>query len=185
MADPRFLNPITIFTDIGGIEVDITRKIEEIYTADLATFPIEEGTEITDHVVIKPVQLIVNGGFSDIRITKLLGGSLTSARGRAKTAFDRLLSLFANQEVFDVMDGVHLFENMQFSSLNLTKDNPNYSYSFVAELRAIQIVETGAAFSFSSVDTGDPLQRTRLLASTIVQSGVASTGTLDTFGIVV
>lgn len=142
MADPRFLNPVTVLADIGGVSIDVTTRVGEVYNNIITQNPIETGSPTTDHVINEPPRVTLEGGFSDMRISKLVGPVVTqeATRGRAKTEFDKLLDLYTQRKPFLLMDGFHLFKDMQFKTLTLEKDRPGFSIFFTAEIWNIVVV---------------------------------------------
>ncbi len=139
MADYRFLNPITVLSDIGGIAIDITQRINENYDNLITQNPIEDGSPTTDHITNLPPKISLEGGFSDMRISNLLGPSVTglAVKGLAKQQFDQLLNLYISRDVFKLVDGIHAFKDVQFKNLQLKKDRPGFSIFFSAELWVI------------------------------------------------
>lgn len=137
MSDLRFINPITVFTDIGSISIDRLDKRTETYDNIITQNPIEDGSPTTDHITNLPPRINLSGGFSDIRIQNLIGTVLNpenAIKGLAKTQFDKLLELYIKKDTFQVMDGLHLFKNMQFKTLREIKDREGFSVFFEAEI---------------------------------------------------
>lgn len=198
MADPTFLNPISVLTqfDVGGrtlggsgISIDITQKVTENYPKIITTNPIENGSPTTDHIVNLPPRLQIQGGFSDLKLTNLTGTTINSlagdlsVRNRAKNQFDRLLELSISNELFTIMDGFHLFKNMQFSNLQLLKEREGFSVFFQADIQGIQIINLSVINK--SILPTDALIRsvvanTTLLTvgSTVERDALASIGVL-------
>lgn len=143
MTDIRFLDQLTVLGSVGGISIDVIDKTVETYEHIITQNPTATGSPISDHIVNLPVKITIEGGFSDISISKLVGTVLPtdSIKGRAKQQFDSLLTLFENKEVFTVFNGVHLFADMQFKSLQLTKDNDDFALSFSAELWSLILID--------------------------------------------
>lgn len=175
MTDIRFLSPLTILADIGGISIDISQRIGEEYNNIITQNPIEDGSPTTDHIVNLPPRVTIEGGFSDIRLTNLVGAALdptAAIRGLAKTQFDRLLELSLTRQTFDVMDGFHLFKDMQFKSIQLQKDRPGFSIFFVAELWSILKVEIDTVTT--AIDSLNSLDRTKVVTQLTLNVGAVS-----------
>ncbi len=189
MADARFLNPLTVLSKIGGIAIDITQRVNENYEHIITQNPVEDGSPTTDHVTNLPPKISIQGGFSDLSITNLVGPALDltkAVKGRAKTEFDKLLDLFASRETFELMDGFHLFKDMQFKSLQLLKEREGFSIFFQAELwniRKVSLDPGGLLKTISSaLDSVDRLVVTPQLLSTVgsvsVKDSLQSIGVL-------
>ncbi len=142
MADFRFKNPITVLTDLGGISIDVTDGVVENYDSIVSQNPIESGSPVTDHVTILPVKITIEGSFSDIKISKLVGPIITqqAIKGLSKIGIDNLLLKFVDRKVFDIMNGVHAFKSMLFKSIQVIDDDPDFSLKFKAELWQIRKV---------------------------------------------
>lgn len=192
MADPSFLNPISILSTIGGISIDLTQKVTENYPKIITQNPIENGSPTTDHMTNLPPRIQIQGGFSDLKVTNLAGTTINNFRGpnsisvrnRAKDQFDRLLELDLKNELFDVMDGFHLIKNMQFSGLQLLKDREGFSVFFQADLQGINIINLGPP-KIEVIGLDQALNRlivanTTLLTvgSTVERSALSSIGVL-------
>lgn len=186
MTDIRFLNPITILADIGGISIDITQRINENYDNIITQNPIEDGSPTTDHIVNLPPRLTIEGGFSDIRMTNLVGPALNpllARKGLAKEQFDRLLELSITRQTFNVMDGFHLFKNMQFKNIQLQKDRPGFSIFFTAELWSILKVRINPDRRDIS-GLADSLDRLKVVPQLVLNVGtVSTTSSLQSIGV--
>lgn len=188
MPDPSFLNPISVLTQFnpglsGGISIDITQKVTENYPKIITTNPIENGSPTTDHIVNLPPRLQIQGGFSDLKVTNLTGttiNSLTgdlSVRNRAKGKFDQLLELSLSNKLFTIMDGFHLFKNMQFSDLKLLKDKEGFSIFFQADIQGIKVVNLSS--NTTAIKQEDAL--TRNIVANATQLTVGATVEREAF----
>lgn len=171
MPDPSFLNPISVRSEIGSIAIDITQKVTENYPTIITDNPIENGSPTTDHVLNLPPRIQIQGGFSDIRVTNLVGSLLPqdSIRNRAKNQFDKLLELKLKRTVFTVMDGLHFFQNMLFEDLQLLKDKEGFSVYFQADIKGVQIIDLGV--TNQAVSTENSLNRTIVANTTLLTVG--------------
>jgi hypothetical protein len=186
--DPRFKDPIVVLSSIGGVEIDVVDRMEENYEHIITQSPTEEGVPVTDNVVNLPIKITIEGGFSDVKISNLLGTAFAPAnatKGRAKTEFDRLLTLFADREFFPVMDGFHYIKDMQFKSLKPIKDREGYAISFVAELWQTIRVNLDPAKK-DIVSNEDALSRTAIATQVLrsVGSITPENSSLETLGII-
>jgi len=186
MADISFLNPITVFTDIGGVAIDILTKRTENYENIITQNPIEDGSPSTDHITNLPPKISLSGGFSDIQIDTLTGtilNPLKAVKGLAKTQFDKLLEMYVSKETFELMDGLHLFKDMQFKSLKEVKDREGFSVFFEAEIWNIIKVELDANNGTINTDI-DALDRFSVQWQSFVNAGgITSTDALESIGI--
>ncbi len=179
MTDARFLDPVTVLSDIGGISIDITERLAEDYTHIITENPIEDGSPTSDHITNLTPRIQIRGGFSDFRISSLVGPAVTqdALKGRAKTEFDRLLDLFLSLDTFRVMDGLHLFKDMQFKNLTVLKEEEEFSVYFEADIWQIRKIYTdrvGRARIISEEDA-----RSRFIAAPQLLSTIGAVSTQD------
>lgn len=177
MADFRFLNPITILSDVGGVSIDVTDRLTETYENIVTENPTEDGSPTTDHIVTLPVKISIEGGFSDLQMTNYVGPAITqqAVKGRAKTQFDKLLALYTMRSVFYVMDGLHLIKDMTFKSLRMTKEKEGFALNFSAELwqiQRVQLLETGTQ---SIITVGDEIKRAKVIPQLLLSVGAITT----------
>jgi len=178
MADPRFLNPITVLADIGGISIDVTKRIGEDYEHIITQNPIEDGSPTTDHVINLPPKISIQGEFSDVIISNLIGPAFQPSnafKGRAKLQFDKLLDLFVSRETFLVMDGFHLFKEMQFKSLKLLKEEEGFFVSFEAEIWNIKKISLDTASLIGPIgNLSDSIDRLKVAPQLLLGVGAVS-----------
>lgn len=119
---------------IGGLVMDVT--VEETHTddAEFSDHPIENGADITDHVILLPSGLTITAGVSD-------SGGTSAGDKRSVEAYEKLLELRAERIPFDVVTGKRVYKNMLIRSLSHTTDKETEnSILFTAELRQVIIV---------------------------------------------
>ena len=189
MPDPSFLNPISVLSEIGGISIDITEKITENYPNIVTQNPIENGSPTNDHIVNLPPRIQIQGGFSDIKLTNLVGttGQIgidnLSLRNRAKNQIDKLIELNVKKTLFRVMDGLHLFTDMFFNNLQVLKDKEGFSVFFQADIQGIRIVDLSK--SGRKITPAEITERAVVANTTLLTVGatVERTGLLETVNI--
>ncbi len=160
MSDPSFLNPISIQTSIGRIAIDITQKVRENYPNIITENPVEDGSPRTDHITNLPPMVQIQGGFSDINITNLVGSILPTdaLRNRSKSQIDKLLELNVKKTPFPLMDGLHYFQSMFFENLEVIKDKEGFSIFFQANIKGIRVVNLSQS-SNGAFSSGQELNR--------------------------
>ena len=86
MTDVRFKDPIVVLSSIGGFEVDVVDRMNEDYEHIITQSPTEAGVPVTDNITNLPIKISIEGGFSDLKISNLLGTAFSpeSIKGRAK-----------------------------------------------------------------------------------------------------
>jgi hypothetical protein len=130
-SSPRFIGPI--IPDISIEEIEYSHAFVTVH-------PCELGTEISDHMVLRPKQITMRVAWSDsTRRPNQTGGT----NGIIKVIYKALLALQARREPFNVSTGKKLYVNMVFESLVVTTDEKSeFILSCVAGLREVLITNT-------------------------------------------
>ena len=150
MANPldSFGLPTAILTDIGGVEVDAVLSEDHRFNTLVTQNPIEDGSNITDHIVSLPFLLEMEGRFTDTPfgfLSSLVASSavgalttgLTGAQaaagltqatatallgearpGLSKVKFQLLVALQTARETITIVTGIQTYENMVIESLS-------------------------------------------------------------------
>lgn len=127
---------------IGSVELDVSLSEDHRFPAQLTENPVEDGTVFTDHVVLQPTALQIEGRVSDAT------QSLTSFRGpgRAADAFKALVTLQKSRETFRVVTALNVYERMMFEELSVPREAlDGRSIRFTARLKEILVVGDTAA----------------------------------------
>ncbi len=128
--------PTIVRARIGGIEIDASVSEDHTYFADTTDNPVEDGTVFTDHVVLQPVVLEMEGRISDATQSLLeFRGS-----GRSLEAFKSLVILQRTKQPFTVTTGINVYQNMIFQELRIIRQAlDGRSIRFNATLRELLI----------------------------------------------
>ncbi len=140
--------PTALLSSIMGVEVDAVLSENHRYTSLVTANPIEDGSNISDHIVNLPVILDMEGRFTDTPfglLSSLVAGSavgalttgLTGAQaaaalsqatatallgearpGISKTKFKLLVALQVARETITIVTGLQTYENMVIESLS-------------------------------------------------------------------
>lgn len=112
-------------TKIGTLDVDATISASHQGDMDVTEHPVEEGSNVADHIRKKPEVLTMEGVVSDTPVEqserdKL--GTMKKPVGRAKDAFDTLRDLRDSGELVTVATRLHTYDNMAITSLVFPDD---------------------------------------------------------------
>lgn len=141
------------FIQNNNTVIQIDASISETHSRESPSteFPVENGTSISDHTLIKPFKLEIQGMISDTPIggvqgliteaattataallppvgTVVLGGAfaLFSALSKSKSpsvaAYGQLLQLQASAQPFDVLTSLYRYENMWINSISVPRN---------------------------------------------------------------
>jgi hypothetical protein len=145
---------ITIGDDIY---VDIARDEEHSYTDELTRYPVESGTDNSDHVHLRPFTLTVNGVVSDTPV-----GEVASLRTDGATPSEevrtRLVELWQSREPVSVTSSLITYDNMVLTKLVFPRDpNVGHALRFRATFEQLEIVTNER----TTVPVDPPRARTR------------------------
>lgn len=165
-APDYFGLPTTILSRIGVVHVDAVIQEVHRFTNLVTEHPVEDGSPRTDHIVNLPVKLEMEGRITDTPSTfseslitgaaGLIGGELgvppvlvvlaqslanLKLPGRAKAAYQELVSLYQSRNTFSVLTGVNEYVNMVFSSLEFPRQKEDgRSIRFKASMTEILVI---------------------------------------------
>ncbi len=113
----------------SAIEIPLDASISETHSFNsrVSQFPVEDGSTISDNVINDPAGLEIVGFVTNTPVTIFLQNISnliddTSGGDRVKTAFEALLELRDSKEVFTVVTGLKVYEDMLFTSLSFPRD---------------------------------------------------------------
>lgn len=134
-------------TEIGLIELDATISESHQYNSTVTKYPIEDGSDISDHIFNEPVVLSISGIVSDFPMGFLRGkiGSIVRNEDfeRSKSAMEELLFLRDEKSLMNVITGLKEYESMVFTSLVFNRNNSTgSSLQFTATMTQLQQVNS-------------------------------------------
>ena len=125
---------------IGSIEVDAFVTEIHTRTSELTKYPVEDGTDISDHIINMPVELSVEGRISPAAVNLL---QVRRQSNRHITAFEEINLLIDNKELVTVVTGLKTYDDMHIKSFNVDRNSSNGSVlDFTMMLDQARKVET-------------------------------------------
>jgi hypothetical protein len=148
------------------ISIDASRVIRHSLQATATRNPVEQGSDITDHVILEPATLTVDGVITDSpieffsSITFGLGATLANITGqtsRSKQNFDLLQQLYIKRIPFSVNTRLKYYPNMIITSLDVPQDaESGQSINFTIQFQQITIVDTAQGGTVPGAGSGLP-----------------------------
>lgn len=149
------------------IEFDASLKETHIRNSPPTKFPIEDGTNISDHVILEPFELDLNAIITDSPIGGITGlltetaTTLTSsllppvgligaagayslisglkATSRSVSYYNQILQLQQNKQPFDVLTSIYRYPSMWIASLSVPRDSETGS-SLIFNMKLVQLI---------------------------------------------
>jgi len=135
MADARifFSNPDNPKT-LGSIVVSAWESETHSRSNNITTYPVEEGSDISDHIQNEPIELSVSGIIETVE----RGGNIIDA-------FIALEEIMISKQLITVVTGLKVYENMAITGIEIPRTSLNGgSLAFSASLREVRIVSSQA-----------------------------------------
>jgi hypothetical protein len=126
---------------IGLVDVDAFIRESHRMTAEVTEYPVEEGDEISDHVIQKPNELDVDGiiGTNNLFIPVPLPSDFT----RAYDGYQDLLAAKEAGEPISVVTGLTVYDQMIIVDFTIDRDKDNgRSLEFKMSLKHVKIVQS-------------------------------------------
>lgn len=151
---------------IGTIDLEVELDViisEGVSTSSTITQnPVEQGADVSDHIIINPLSFAMSGIVSDTPV-KFLGGlssglSLLSGETPSVKAWDKLLQLQASREPFTLVTNLKEYDNVVIETLSTTQDkDTSKMLNFSATMKEIILVGTQeiSEVQFDEQDTAD------------------------------
>jgi hypothetical protein len=132
----------------GGVELDgfITEKHN--IGANITENPIEDGVIVSDHIQLKPVNIIIE----TIVTNSLTDNIIQSAKDMFSGAFDfknfkdrpavkykELLDIFQKRDIFDIQTELKLYKNLALKNISVDQD-VNTANCLIAKLEFQEII---------------------------------------------
>ena len=153
--------------EYGNIELDATLNETHVWDSKVTEYPVEEGSPVTDHIILSPDKLRIEGFISDHpilasntiqayitgiagisgitsvgdRVDELLGNKQTEKR--SLSVFNLLRTLRDKKEVLTVYTKYRIYTDMMLSTLSIPRDaGDGEGIKFEAEFVNVRFVET-------------------------------------------
>lgn len=120
---------------IGGLAMDVTLSVVHQRTAEATSFPIEDGSTISDHVFTQPERIRIEGFVTDNPALLFQFRS----EPRAQNAFDTLDQLWKSRERVRLQTRFKTYDDMVIVDLTLPETRER-ALRFIAELQKIRTV---------------------------------------------
>lgn len=129
---------VGIKTNIGAYFFDAIFNTSTEHVAELTEHPIQNGANITDHVIIHPVTITMEIGMSDC-MARMVADQWTGAETKSINAYKKLVELMEARQPLDVKTRLNVYKNMIIRSISV-EDNVSTLYGLRASVSMQQII---------------------------------------------
>lgn len=137
------LNSLSIISDqyIGTVQIDAKIAEQHESTITVTEFPLEDGAIATDHRIIKPKILRINGIVSNAKSTL---ENITGHQGNSDVStYEQLVQLQESGVPFDIVTDLVVYRNVLIKEISTEKNvTLANSLNFYATLQTILIIDT-------------------------------------------
>lgn len=147
-----FLFGVTPKTKIGLVTIDAAVTVTHKKANEITKHPVEEGTDISDHIRHTPDSITVEGAVTNDPIVLLASlrakspvdsGFLDANPDRAKQADEEFVRAMNDGDIMTVVTSLRTYENMVITEYTVTRDKGTGNIlSFTIALEEIVIVNT-------------------------------------------
>jgi|LSPZ01.1.fsa_nt_gi hypothetical protein len=150
MGEITFTYPITP-KSIGGFEIDAFISENYSFSNSVTDIPVEDGSNIADHVVEEPDEIQINGFIGNAEFTVWEGPFPESAadvaqvdrKERIRAAYLELLRLKRERQPVEVVTGLDTFQTMIITSFDIGRDaETGANLPFAMSFKKIKIIKS-------------------------------------------
>lgn len=128
--------------DGKNIIVDVTMSEDHTYEADISSYPIEAGGDITDNVRIKPLTVKWECIISDTPINADGGQTTIFGALPQVDAYNQIVALFKARNTITIQDSLDVFVSMMITSVSIPRTAQNGSaLVFSINFQQVEILE--------------------------------------------
>ena len=126
---------------IDGIEFDALITQTDSYSADVPTYPVEEGFAVSDTVILQPLELSMTLFVSNTPVTWLRRHG--SSQTRVQDVLNRLRELYFSRKPVTVSTSERTYQSMAIVSIELSKNlETGTSREIPISFREIRVTES-------------------------------------------
>lgn len=149
--------------------VDAAISEEHVRESEVTNFPVEDGTNISDHIIIQPEQLTIEGIISESPVQYLTNILDSSPEIDLADAWKEIESLWRSGAVLKITTGLQEYPEMICTSLVVPRDGTTgHSIRIKATFQEWRVAETSVTGVAENILPGDDL----LAAASAVKENV-------------
>lgn len=141
---------------IGGVQIDGFVREGHSRSTKTTEYPVEDGDTITDHIVVLPDELSIEGMVGPTMVEVL---SSNPASSRILDTYQQIRALVDAREPVSIATGLKVYQNMVIKEFNVDRDaSTGQSLPFTMTLKEIKTVKSQTVYIPASQLGGDSAQ---------------------------
>lgn len=122
---------------VGSVELDVTLREQHRHTSRVTTFPVEDGSILSDHIINEPTIVVLEGIVTDSPL------QILPTFNRSVDSFNKLVELHNQRTIVNVITGLKQYPRMAITSLDVPRNlRTGRSLTFTIELQQIELDTT-------------------------------------------
>lgn len=127
---------------VAGIEADALISEDRTYSADIPEYPVEKGFNVSDTIILKPVELGLTLYISDSPATWRNRSGHKPSGGRTKKVCDKFEKLYFERKLVKVVTRDKIYTNMGITSISISHSSElGYARQISLSLKKVYITK--------------------------------------------
>jgi len=152
------------YSMIQTLPITVTLKETHSFNQEVTNKPVEDGSTISDNIILQPDQITINGIFADDSVVQEVLDIVSYGQKYSTSTWEDKMALLQTirktREPFDLVTSLGTYKNMFFSgALTFDRDATNATaLFFTATLQNISIIQSRTT-KVPAASTKDPLKQ--------------------------
>lgn len=127
---------------IAGIEADALISEDRNYSAEIPEYPVEKGFNVSDTIILKPIELGLTLYISDSPVTWRNRSGHKPKNGRTKKICDKFEKLYFKRKLIKVVTNDKIYTNMGITALTISHTSETgYSRQISLSLKKVYVTK--------------------------------------------
>lgn len=151
-----------IKSDTVEIAMDITDSQDHVFESTITSNPIEDGSQVTDHIINEPDKLTLKGMMTDSPVRFASGVQDIAEQGlggesRSKSTFDTLKELRDSKTLVTITTTLNIYTNMAIRSFTVPRNSTTgNTLPFTLDLLKVEVVSSKTVATPADIVRDDP-----------------------------
>ncbi len=146
---------IKVEKEIGGVQLDAVVSEKHTTSVKLTRYPVEFGSDVTDHAIVEPDRLKIIArvtdtplGFAAVgtivdSVSGVFGSSTEGSETRSTAAYKKIVSMQKERKIINIQTKLDYYQNMVIVSIDIVQNAKTSRVADMAiSLESVIIVES-------------------------------------------